>query len=324
MSDDAKGKYTYEYPRPAMTADCVIFGFDGEQLKVLLIERGVEPFKGLWALPGGFMKMDETIEQCAIRELREETNVSDVYLEQFKVFSGITRDPRGRVVTVAFIALVRPSDYKVIGGDDASNALWFNARQLPPLAFDHYEIIECAIQYLREILKLRPVAFRLLDDIFSVDELRKVYEVINDTQYDRRNFQRKLMQSDVIVDISPEPTAGTRPQRRYTLSNRFTTHADRATSNIDDFECCSVMPTSSNEIIPDEQGLSLNSCCMSNDMEWEEHMELSCSYCSEDISSEIYPADGKIIEEHSADNATVSESSKRSKKGGSIKDLFNF
>lgn len=338
MSDDAKGKYTYEYPRPSMTADCVIFGFDGEQLKVLLIERGVEPFKGSWALPGGFMKMDETIEQCAIRELREETNISDVYLEQFKVFSGITRDPRGRVVTVAFIALVRPSDYKVIGGDDASNALWFNARQLPPLAFDHYEIIDCAIHYLREILKLRPVAFRLLDDIFSVDELRKVYEVINDTQYDRRNFQRKLMQSDVIVDISPEPEEGTRLQRRYTLSDRFTTHADRATTHadrfithadrvtsaIESFNCCSVMPTSSDEIIPDEQNLSINKCCMANDMDFEEHMELSCNYCSEDISSEIYPTAGKIIEEHSSDNATESKNSKKSKRGGSIKDLFNF
>lgn len=339
MSYDAKGKYTYEYPRPAMTADCVIFGFDGEQLKILLIERGVEPFKGSWALPGGFMKMDETIEQCAIRELREETNLSDVYLEQFKVFSGITRDPRGRVVTIAFIALVRPSDYKVIGGDDASNALWFNARQLPPLAFDHYEIIECAIHYLREILKLRPVAFRLLDDIFSVDELRKVYEVINDTQYDRRNFQRKLMQSDVIVDISPEPEEGTRPQRRYTLADRFTTNADRATTPSDRFITHAeiAIPHDDISVRFNENSAAFKEAVLehlgisgdipsptSTNMEVEEDLELSCNYCCEDASSEIYPAAGKIIEEHSSENATETKNSKKSKRGGSIKDLFNF
>ena len=98
-------KYTYEYPRPALTADCVIFGFDGNALNVLLIERGVEPYKGYWALPGGFMRMDETIDECARRELMEETQVKDIYIEQFRVFSSTNRDPRGRVVTVAFIAL---------------------------------------------------------------------------------------------------------------------------------------------------------------------------------------------------------------------------
>lgn len=192
------GQYCYRYPRPSVTSDSVIFGFDGNELKILLVERGVEPFKGMWALPGGFMKMDESIEQCAAREVREETNVNNVYLEQFEVFSCPDRDPRGRVVTVAFIALVRPSDYEVIGGDDAARAAWFEATFLPPLAFDHKEIISKARIRLREILRVRPVAFRLLDEIFTVDELRKVYEAVNGTSYDRRNFQRKLMASDIV------------------------------------------------------------------------------------------------------------------------------
>lgn len=201
---DRSGGYTYEYPRPSLTADCAIFGFDGRNLKILLIERGVEPYEGYWALPGGFMKMDETIEECAARELREETGVSDIYIEQFGCFSEVGRDPRGRVVTVAFIALVRPSDYHVCGGDDARLAAWFDADQLPPLAFDHLGIVDAARVRLREILTLRPAAFRLLDEIFTVDELRRVYEVINGTTYDRRNFHRKLMQSDIVEPIEED------------------------------------------------------------------------------------------------------------------------
>lgn len=190
--------YCYKYPHPAITTDCVIFGFDGTSLRLLLIERAIDPFKGYWALPGGFVNPDETVEQCALRELREETAMHDVYLEQFKVYSDPGRDPRERVITVAFIALVRPSDHQVKGGDDARTAMWFDADMLPPLAFDHDTIVAEARRRLREILRLRPVAFRLLDELFTVDELRKVYEAVNGTAYDRRNFQRKLMQSGLV------------------------------------------------------------------------------------------------------------------------------
>ena len=117
--------FQYKYPHPAVTADCVVFGFDGKQLHVLLIERGLEPYKGSWALPGGFMKIDETVEQCALRELKEETGVEDIYLEQFHGFSAVGRDPRERVVTVAFLALVRKSDFRLIAGDDAAGDSWF-------------------------------------------------------------------------------------------------------------------------------------------------------------------------------------------------------
>ena len=201
FNPDSKHPYCYRYPHAAMTADCVIYGFDGESLKILLIERGMEPYKGMWALPGGFMKIDETIEQTARRELFEETGLKDVYLSQFKVFSSVDRDPRERVVTVAFIALVRPSDCQLLAGDDAATALWFDENILPPMAFDHVEIIRQAREHLSEILRVRPVAFELLNKVFSLSELQRVYEAVNRTTYDRRNFQRKALQSGMLSEV---------------------------------------------------------------------------------------------------------------------------
>lgn len=233
--------YTYRYPHPAVTADCVIFGFDGVSLKILLIERGVEPFKGLWALPGGFMKIDEPIEETARRELREETGLTGIYMEQFKVYSSVDRDPRERVITVAFIALVKPADYRLVAGDDASNALWFDETMLPPLAFDHYDIIRQAREYLSEMLRIKPAAFELLNTVFSLSELQKVYEVINRTHYDRRNFQRKALQSGFLEEVAPSiPTLG-----EDSLSIRH--HMEDRHSDADCEErtvCCSVPPSS--------------------------------------------------------------------------------
>ena len=190
--------YQYEYPHPAVTSDAVVFGFDGKRLHVLLIERKIEPFLGSWALPGGFMRIDETIEQCAKRELAEETGVTNVYLEQFHVFSDPGRDPRERVVTVAFFALVRKSDFQLIAGDDAARASWFDWDELPPLAFDHDEIIAMARRRLPEVLQTRPIAFKLLDEVFSMTELQTLYELINGTTYDRRNFARKMTSSKYL------------------------------------------------------------------------------------------------------------------------------
>lgn len=207
-------RYCYRYPHPAMTADCVIFGFNGKALKVLLVERGLEPYLGSWALPGGFMKIDETIEQTARRELEEETGLKGVYMEQFRVYSTVNRDPRERVVTVVFIALVRPGDYSLVAGDDAADARWFDVEFLPPMAFDHTEIIEQARAHLTELLRVKPIAFELLNRYFSLAELQRVYEAITGRSYDRRNFQRKALQAGMLAEADDEiaPIAERRPE----------------------------------------------------------------------------------------------------------------
>jgi len=142
-------EYTYKYPHPAVTADCVLFGRDGVGLKVLLVERGNDPFKGCWAFPGGFMEIDETAEAAAARELEEETGLRSIPMEQLRTFSTVDRDPRGRVLSVVFIAFANVSDCAVAAGDDASSAQWFPLDQIPKLAFDHDEVMCVAVSELR-------------------------------------------------------------------------------------------------------------------------------------------------------------------------------
>ena len=146
--------FCYKYPRPAVTTDCVIFGFDGTKLRVLLIERANEPYKGCWAFPGGFVNMDESCEQGALRELQEETGLKDVCLKQLHTFSEPNRDPRDRVITVAYYALTRIQDVK--GGDDAARAAWFSLDKLPQLAFDHDRILREAMKHLPDINEVIP------------------------------------------------------------------------------------------------------------------------------------------------------------------------
>ena len=140
--------YTYKYPRPAVTADCVIFTKEAEP-KVLLIERGADPYKGCWAFPGGFLNMDETTEQCAVRELEEETGLKIQELQQIGAYSKVDRDPRGRTITVAYLAVI-DSPCEVIGQDDAAKAQWWPLDELPKLAFDHDDIMRDAIVIYRE------------------------------------------------------------------------------------------------------------------------------------------------------------------------------
>lgn len=197
--------YVYEYPRAAMTTDSVIFGFDGKDLQVLLIKRGLEPYKGCWAFPGGFLRMDETIEQCAQRELKEETMLEQVYMEQLGVFSEVERDPRGRIITTAFYALVNIEE--VHGGDDAEDAQWFPIDKIPTLAFDHDRILRVAMRKLREDLHFRPVGFELLPEKFTMCQLQHLYEAILDIHFDRRNFLKK-MQTVGILDDTGEKESG--------------------------------------------------------------------------------------------------------------------
>ncbi|MBR4217696.1 MAG: NUDIX hydrolase [Bacteroidales bacterium] len=203
--------FTYKYPRPAVTTDCVIFGFDGHDLMVLLIERGAEPYKGMWAFPGGFMRMDETLEECALRELEEETSLQPGMVEQFHAFSSVHRDPRERVITVAFYALVKMAEVR--GGDDANDARWFKVDDVPPLAFDHDYILRVAMKQLRESIFFKPIGFELLGDVFSVPQLQRLYEAILGVQFDRRNFYRKIMQLGILEPV--EEPVQVRPSRFF-------------------------------------------------------------------------------------------------------------
>ena len=212
-------KYCYEYPRPALTTDCVIFGFDGHQLKVLLIKRGIEPFKDHWAFPGGFLRMDETLEEGALRELNEETGLKAARIEQLKAFSAVDRDERGRVITVAFYALVKTTE--VMGGDDAAEAKWWSLSEIPMLAFDHSQILREAEKRLREVIHFQPVGFDLLPEVFTMPELQTLYEAILDVKFDRRNFARKMLTLELLDMADPQQERnGTRTPVRYRFNEQ--------------------------------------------------------------------------------------------------------
>lgn len=200
-------RYCYKYPHPAVTTDCVIFGFDGSQLKVLLIERGIEPYKGRWAFPGGFLNMNETAEQGALRELQEETGLTGAYIEQFHTFTDPKRDSRERVITIAYYALVRIQEVK--GGDDAARAQWFGMDEVPQLAFDHDAILRMALARLREQIHFHPIGFELLPEKFTMKELQSLYEAILQVKFDRRNFAKKMLHFELLTQLDETvwPTA---------------------------------------------------------------------------------------------------------------------
>lgn len=202
--------YTYKYPRPSVTTDCVIFGYDTKEgLSVLLIKRGIDPFKDHWAFPGGFIKMDEDAETGARRELREETSLETAHIEQFGCFSEVNRDPRERVITIAYYALVKKSD--VVGGDDASEAHWFPIDNVPPLAFDHDRILRVALKTLKEKIHFMPIGFELLPSVFTMPQLQELYESILEVKFDRRNFSNKMLKLGILTVVGERPkNAGTR------------------------------------------------------------------------------------------------------------------
>ncbi len=208
--------YCYEYPRPAVTVDVVAFTVRQARLQVLLIQRQRPPFAGAWALPGGFVGMDEPLEAAAERELAEETGVSGAYLEQLYTYGDPHRDPRGRVITVAYFALI-PADAPVRaeGGDDAAQARWFPVDDLPPLAFDHADIIAYALRRLRYKLEYTAVGFQLLPETFTLTELQRVYEIILGEKLDKRNFRRRILQSGVIEPTPHYRSGEGRPARLY-------------------------------------------------------------------------------------------------------------
>lgn len=199
--------FTYEYPRPALTVDCVVFGWDGRALKVLLIQRNEPPFAGQWALPGGFVQMEEELDDAARRELTEETGLGAMYLEQLYTFGGVARDPRGRVVTVAYYALIDLHRYaQPAGASDARDAAWFAFPDLPQLAFDHDRILDVAYRRLQGKIVYRPIGFELLPDKFSFSQLQYLYETILGEEFDRRNFRKKMLSMGILVELDEYET----------------------------------------------------------------------------------------------------------------------
>lgn len=213
--------FTYEYARPAVTVDCVVFGLDEHDLKVLLIQRKLQPFQHSWALPGGFVRIDETLDEAARRELEEEAGVRDVYLEQLYTFGDLNRDPRERVVTVAYYALAKLSDHRIRAATDAMGVGWFGLDDLPKLAFDHAHIVQTAHERLRGKVRYAPVGFELLPQRFSLTQLQRLYEIILGTELDKRNFRKKIGSLDLVAPTGELRRDGAhRPAKLYHFRSR--------------------------------------------------------------------------------------------------------
>jgi 8-oxo-dGTP diphosphatase len=200
--------HTYQHPRAALTVDGVVFGFDAGELKVLLIQRALEPFKGKWALPGGFVHVEETLDDAARRELVEETGLGNVFLEQLYTFGSVKRDPRERVVSVAYYALVKLSDHHAKAATDAANAQWFPVSQLPKLAFDHAEIVALALARLQSKVRYQPIGFELLPPKFTLSDLQHLYEAILGAELDKRNFRKKVLGFGLLVPLNETQMSG--------------------------------------------------------------------------------------------------------------------
>ncbi len=213
--------YTYKYPHPAVTVDVAIFSIRHDALNVLLIKRALAPFQGEWALPGGFVEIDEALEHAAARELEEETGVDAGYLEQLYTFGRPDRDPRERVISVTYFALIPSDKLEIRAASDAEGVGWFPVATLPELAFDHAEILDTALERLKAKLDYSTIAFQLMPDTFTMPELRHVYEVITREAIDKRNFSKKILGLGVIEPTGEEKREGAhRPAKLYRVIDR--------------------------------------------------------------------------------------------------------
>lgn len=226
--------HTYEYARPALTVDCVVFGMDEGDLKVLLIKRGLEPYQGKWALPGGFVRMEESLDEAARRELEEESGIRPSHLEQLYTFGEPGRDPRGRVVTVAYFALVKLSDHRVHAATDAREAAWFSVWDTPKLAFDHAEVLSTALQRLKGKVRYQPIGFELLPPKFTLTQLQRLYEVILERELDKRNFRKKILAMDLLEELDEvEQDVSHRAARLYRFDHKKYKQLEKAGFNFE-------------------------------------------------------------------------------------------
>jgi 8-oxo-dGTP diphosphatase len=211
-----------------VTVDIVVFTVRNGALEVLLVKRGVPPFEGEFAIPGGFIREGEGLEEAALRELYEETGVRNVFLEQLYSFGDPRRDPRGRVITVAYYALIASDALSLAAGADAAEARWFRANGLPHLAFDHEGILNYAVERLRNKLEYTTVGFQLLPQKFTLSELQKIYEAILGKKLDKRNFRRKIALLGILKPLREQRHTGRKPAQLFQFSaNRFEKLKDR-------------------------------------------------------------------------------------------------
>jgi 8-oxo-dGTP diphosphatase len=207
-----------DYPKPSVTVDTIIFTVIDDDLKVLLIKRGIKPFLNQWAIPGGFIHLDENLEDAAKRELEEETGVKDIYLEQLYTFGDVGRDPRGRVLTVAYMALMGSSEVKLRASTDSKEVKWFSVKNLPKLAFDHRKVLDYSLKRLRWKFEYTCAGFALLPKKFTVSSLQKIYEIVQDKEFDKRNFRKKLFSLNILKEEGMEEDVSYRPAKLYSLT----------------------------------------------------------------------------------------------------------
>ena len=209
-------------PNISLTVDAIVFGYEPKEgLSVLLVKRKYPPFKGRWAIPGGFVKEKESLEQAVERELEEETGVKVNYLEQLYSFGNPKRDPRSRIVTIAYYGLVRSSNFELFATTDAEDAQWFHLNELPKLAFDHQEILNYALERLRNKIGYEPIGFKLLDEKFTMEEIHHLYETIYDRKLDRRNFRKKFLKLDILEELEEKSGGGRgRPGSYYRFDEK--------------------------------------------------------------------------------------------------------
>ena len=207
-----------------VAVDAIVFGYSKtDGVSVLLIQRKYEPFKGSWAIPGGFVLEDESLEEAVARELQEETGITVNYLEQLYTFGEPKRDPRQRIISVSYFGLVKAAQYQELkASTDAENAKWFSIKKLPALAFDHKHILSVAIERLRAKIRYQPIGFELLDKKFPFSDLEKLYMALLDRQINRRNFSKKILSFDFLEDTGElSKTEGKgRPSKMYQFNQK--------------------------------------------------------------------------------------------------------
>jgi 8-oxo-dGTP diphosphatase len=206
-----------EYSKLLVTTDIVIFTIRENKLEVLLVKRKIPPFKDNWALPGGFVRIKESLEETAKRELEEETGIKNVYLEQLFSFGDPKRDPRGRVITVAYMALVNSENIKLKATTDVSDAQWFSVNKIPSLAFDHKKILEYSLKRIKWKFEYTTVAFSLLPGKFTLSQIQKIYEIVFNKKFDKRNFAKKILSLNILKEEGINTDVSYRPPKIYSL-----------------------------------------------------------------------------------------------------------